>query len=173
MRRPRSSSFGWRCPATRVRAAAEGCPEGTVKNAENGVKESGNCRSGNCRLIAELSNTSTITRSKDSIVRRRRSSGCGLFRARAAAQCQQMIADGANLSLRVATHLRVGRLRELRPERRHARAWQEARWRFQPFQDPVRLQPLGCHPEVGCQLRRIDVLRNRPEHVAALALHQL
>ena len=36
----------------------------------------------------------------------------------------------------------------------------------------VRLPPLERHPEVRRQLRRIDILRNRREHVAALALQQ-
>ena len=48
----------------------------------------------------------------------------------------------------------IGRLRIVRPERRHARARQDVRRLLQPVENPVRLQPLGRHPQVGRQVRR-------------------
>ena len=44
---------------------------------------------------------------------------------------------------------------------------------FSHSQDPVGLQPLGRHPQIGRQVRRRLILRNRAEHVALLALQQL
>ena len=44
---------------------------------------------------------------------------------------------------------------------------------FSHSQNPVGLQPLGRHPQVGREVRRRLILRNRAEHVALLALQQL
>ena len=86
---------------------------------------------------------------------------------------QQMVADRADLRLGVAAELRVERLRIVGPERRHARAGQDVRRLLQPGENPVRLQPLVRHPQVGREVRRRLILRNRAEHMALLALQQL
>ena len=44
---------------------------------------------------------------------------------------------------------------------------------FSHCENPVGLQPLGRHPEIGREVRRRLILGNRAEHVALLALQQL
>ena len=44
------------------------------------------------------------------------------FRARATFEGHEVVPDGADLSLGAATHVRIERLRIVRPERRHPRA---------------------------------------------------
>ena len=65
-----------------------------------------------------------------------------------------MVANGANLRLGVAAHLRIERLRVLRPERRHPRAGQDVAGVLQPVENPVGLQPVGRHPQIRREVRR-------------------
>ena len=74
-------------------------------------------------------------------------------RARPASQRHQVIPNRPNLRLGIAAQLRKRRLRirRCRPELRHPRAGLNAAGVAQPVENPLRLQPLVRHAQIGRQ----------------------
>src|SRR5262249_54061517 len=85
----------------------------------------------------------------------------------------QVLNDRAHLRVGIPTQFRIRRLRIIGPELRHSSAGQERRRVLEPRQQPVRIQPVVHHAQIGREVRRRLILRNLAEDMALLALQLL
>src|SRR2546428_9888010 len=89
------------------------------------------------------------------------------------AEREEVVANRADLPIAVGAELREVGLWIIRPELRHPRARLNLERRLHPFHNPVRLQAVDRHPQIGRKVRRRLILRNRTEDVTLLASQQL